>query len=222
MRILLIEDESDVATQIKLGLQKHFIVDTVDTGSDGIFYAQMNDYDVTLIDIGLPDMSGTEVCRLIRQSHPKVGILMLTANYELGYKVSSLDLGADDYITKPFSFAELISRIKAVYRRTRNVDFSRILKFDNLELNLENQTVTIDGTSHRFTKKEYKILEYLMVNKGKIVGREELLRKLWEHDEDLSSNTVDVHMRNLRKKLFSRGLDIVETIYGFGYRIKSN
>lgn len=222
MRVLLIEDEFDVATQIKLGLKSHFIIDHVDNGSDGVYYAQMNNYDVALIDIGLPDMSGTEVCKLIKNSCTGIGLIMLTAKLDLGYKVSSLDLGADDYVTKPFVFAELISRINAVNRRTKNFESTHIIKAPDIEINSSLRLVLIRGIETKFTKKEYGILEYLVLNKGRIVRREELLNKLWENDIEVSSNSVDVHMRNLRKKLLYLNLDPIETHYGFGYKYKVN
>jgi len=220
MRVLLIEDEFDVATQTKLGLKNHFIVDHVDNGSDGVYYSQMNNYDIVLVDIGLPDMSGTEVCKLIKTSCSGVGIIMLTAKAELGYKVSSLDLGADDYITKPFVFAELISRIKAVNRRVKNFDTTNVLKALGVEINTSTKTVCVTDVEVRFTPKEYGILEYLVQNKGRIVQRDELLNKLWENNIDISSNSVDVHIRNLRKKFLDRGIDPIDTVYGFGYRYK--
>ncbi len=220
MRVLLIEDEFDVATQTKLGLKNHFIVDHVDNGSDGVYYSQMNSYDIVLVDIGLPDMSGTEVCKLIKTSCSRVGIIMLTAKSELGYKVSSLDLGADDYITKPFVFAELISRIKAVNRRVKNFDTTNVLKAFGVEIDTTAKTVCVNNVEVRFTPKEYGILEYLVQNKGRIVQRDELLNKLWENNIDMSSNSVDVHIRNLRKKFLYRGIDPIDTVYGFGYRYK--
>ncbi len=220
MRVLLIEDEFDVATQIKLGLKNQFIVDHVDNGSDGVYYAQMNQYDVALVDIGLPDISGTEVCKLIRNSCSGIGIIMLTAKSDLGYKVSSLDLGADDYVTKPFVFAELISRIRAVNRRIKNFDATDVLKAAGIEIQTNRQVVLIEGVERKFTKKEFKLLEYFVLNKGRIVRREELLGKLWQNDIEISSNSVDVHIRNLRKKLIGFGFDPIETHYGFGYKFK--
>lgn len=218
MKILIIEDEKQVADNLKEGLEQHrFGIDVAYNGKDGYYLAGEYDYDIIILDLMLPDMDGEDLCRKFRNDGNKSFILMLTAKKQLDNIVNGLDCGADDYLTKPFEFSELLARIRALLRRTSK-DKDNILKTSDIILDIEKEKVEVNGNEVQLTKKEYMILEYLLRNRGQLIGRNQLLEHAWDRNVDIFTNVVDTHIKNLRKKLGKSG-NIIKTIYGSGYRI---
>ena len=218
MKILVIEDEKLIADILKKGLEYHkFSVDVSYSGNDGYLLTQQFEYDVVILDLMLPDISGEEVCRKIRQDKNNVFILMLTAKKLPEDIVSGLNYGADDYLTKPFEFSVLLARIRALLRRTSEKK-ENILEILNIRLFIDQEKVEIDSKEIELTKKEYMILEYLMRNKGQLLSRNQILEHAWDRNADIFSNIVNTHIKNLRKKIGKNG-NIIETVYGSGYRI---
>ncbi len=219
MKLLIIEDEKQVADNLKEGLEQHrFSVDVAYNGKDGYCLAGGYDYDIIILDLMLPDMDGEDLCRKFRNDGNKSFILMLTAKKQLDNIINGLDCGADDYLTKPFEFSELLARIRALLRRTSKYK-SNILKVSDISLDIEKEKVEVNGSETLLTKKEYMILEYLLRNRGQLVGRNQLLEHAWDRNVDIFTNVVDTHIKNLRKKLGKSG-NIIKTIYGSGYRIQ--
>ncbi|MHB1254247.1 MAG: response regulator transcription factor [Candidatus Humimicrobiaceae bacterium] len=218
MKILVIEDEKLIADILKKGLEYHkFSVDVAYCGNDGYLLTQQFEYDIVILDLMLPDISGEEICRKIRQDKNSVFILMLTAKKQPDDIVSGLNYGADDYLTKPFEFSVLLARIRALLRRTSDKK-ENILEILNIRLFIDQEKVEVDSKEIELTKKEYMILEYLMRNKGQLLSRNQILEHAWDRNVDIFSNIVNTHIKNLRKKIGKNG-DIIETVYGSGYRI---
>lgn len=222
MRILVVEDEHKIASAIKKGLeQERFAVDIAYSGVEGFDLAATEDYDCIILDLMLPEMDGFEFCRRLRQEKIQTPILILTARGNLDDKVQGLELGADDYLTKPFSFEELLARVRALIRRPRNL-VDPVLKVADLELDTNSFEVKRGKRKILLSKKEYAVLEYLMRNKDKILTKEQIISHVWDYDADILPNTVEVFIKNLRRKIdrpFSRHL--IKTIRGFGYKIES-
>lgn len=222
MRILVVEDEHKIASAIKKGLeQERFAVDIAYSGVEGFDLAATEDYDCIILDLMLPEMDGFEFCRRLRQEKIQTPILILTARGNLDDKVQGLELGADDYLTKPFSFEELLARVRALIRRPRNL-VDPVLKVADLELDTNSFEVKRGKRKILLSKKEYAVLEYLMRNEGKILTKEQIISHVWDYDADILPNTVEVFIKNLRRKIdrpFSRHL--IKTIRGFGYKIES-
>ena len=221
MRILVVEDEQAMADAIALGLTKNgYAVDTVYDGEAAIEAVDVDTYDLVVLDLNLPKVDGLEVCKHIRDNNMSMGILMLTARSSTDDRVTGLDIGADDYLIKPFHFAELLARIRAILRREvkqREVVHS----VGKLTLDPNNMHVSYDGNPISLTTKEYGILEYLLVNKGRVISQEELLEHIWDSNADMFSQTVKVHINNLRKKLGSSGAkNMIQTIKNKGYLIE--
>ncbi|MHB9126929.1 MAG: response regulator transcription factor [Candidatus Humimicrobiaceae bacterium] len=218
MKILVIEDEKLIADILKKGLEYHkFSVDVAYCGNDGYLLTQQFEYDIVILDLMLPDISGEEICRKIRQDKNSVFILMLTAKKQPDDIVSGLNYGADDYLTKPFEFSVLLARIRALLRRTSDKK-ENILEILNIRLFIDQEKVEVDSKEIELTKKEYMILEYLMRNKGQLLSRNQILEHAWDRNVDIFSNIVNTHIKNLRKKIGKTG-NIIETVYGSGYRI---
>jgi len=222
VRILVVEDEHKIASAIKKGLeQERFAVDIAYSGVEGFDLAATEDYDCIILDLMLPEMDGFEFCRRLRQEKIQTPILILTARGNLDDKVHGLELGADDYLTKPFSFEELLARVRALIRRPRNL-VDPVLKVADLELDTNSFEVKRGKRKILLSKKEYAVLEYLMRNEGKILTKEQIISHVWDYDADILPNTVEVFIKNLRRKIdrpFSRHL--IKTIRGFGYKIES-
>lgn len=218
MRILLVEDEPKLNASIKKGLQqKGYAVDNAFDGEEGQMFAESEDYDLIILDILMPKRDGLEVCKNLRAQGILTPVLFLTAKDALEEKVEGLDVGADDYLVKPFEFAELLARIRALLRRPR-VALSVMLQVGNLVLDTQAQLVTVDGKRIDLTLREFHLLEYLLRNKNKILSREEILEHVWDMNFDSFSNTVDVHVKNIRKKLKGEYATHLETVRGVGYR----
>ena len=167
----------------------------------------------------LPKKDGIEVCKAVRAQGIKTPILMLTARFDTTDKVNALDMGADDYLVKPFSLEELIARIRALLRRPQ-VALPTILKIQDIELDLSTRRVTVNSKEIKLTVKEFALLEYMMRNPNQVINRNQILDHLWGFDFDSFSNVVDVHMKNLRKKLNNRKNKVLETVRGIGYKMR--
>jgi len=220
MRILVVEDEKKVAAFIKRGLeQESYAVDVVEDGVEGQSFAEMNDYDAIILDIMLPKKDGLAICRELRQKNIHIPILILTAKTTVEDKVEGLDSGADDYLTKPFSFLELKSRIHALIRRSRGTS-SPILKIADLVVDPIKHTVNRHKHQIKLTPKEFAILELLLQHKDEVVSRTMIIEHVWDYNFDGLSNVVDVFVAALRKKIDSKSkLKLIHTLHGVGYKI---
>lgn len=222
MKILVIEDEHRIANTIKKGLeQEHYVVDVAYDGNAGYDLASSEDYDLILLDLMLPEMDGVTLCRKLRQTGNHVPVLMLTAKGQTDDKVTGLDAGADDYLTKPFSFEELLARIRALGRRPKTALDSQLTVGD-LTLNTKTYKVSRAGKPIELSNKEFTLLEYLMRNAGSIRTKEQIITHVWDYEADILPNTVEVYIRNLRNKIdypFTGKKPLITTIRGFGYKI---
>ncbi len=216
MRILIVEDEHRIANTIKKGLEQElFAVDVAYDGETGLDLASEESYDLIILDLLLPKVDGLTICKKIRQSGKHVPILVLTAKGQINDKVETLDAGADDYLTKPFSFEELLARIRALTRRPQKT-FNLVLKAGEITLNPKLFEVKIDNKIVQLSAKEFSLLEYLMRNLKKIVSKDEIINHVWNYDANILPNTIEVYVRNLRKK----GVNI-QTVRGFGYKVNN-
>ncbi len=223
MRILVVEDEKRIADFIARGLkEEHYAVDTAYDGEEGLYMAEINTYDLMIFDIMLPQNDGVEMCRRLRHKKINVPILMLTARAAIKDKIEGLNAGADDYLTKPFSFGELLARVKVLLRRS-TVHKTSFLKAADLELNQLNHEVKRAGKAIVLTAKEFMLLEYLMLNSAQVISRSMISEHVWNEQFDSMSNVIDVHIRNLRNKIdegFRRKL--IHTLRGSGYMLKNS
>jgi DNA-binding response OmpR family regulator len=223
MRILLVEDEEKVARFISVGLKaERFAVDTVRDGKEGLQMAQLNPYDLLIVDLMLPGLSGTELIRIVRRQNTDVPIVVLTARDALSDKVANFESGADDYITKPFAFAELLVRIKAQLRRG-SVNRANVIQIADLEIDRLAHQVRRNGTSIKLTAKEYSLLEYLATNAGRVLSRTMIVEHVWDQSFEGLTNIVDVYVRQLRAKIdepFTKKL--IHTVRSVGYVINED
>ena len=224
MRILIVEDEEKLAQAIKKGLEKEgYAADYLLDGESGQRRIQINhqDYDLIILDLMLPKITGFEVAKNVRDLGILTPILILTARDAIDDKVTALDTGADDYLVKPFSFEELYARVRALLRRPEQI-LPTELKVKDLSLNVNTRKVHRAGKEIPLTLKEFGLLEYLMRHPNQVLTREQILDHLWDFAFDSFSNIVDVHMKNLRKKVDQEYHDkLLETIRGVGYKIRS-
>ena len=220
MRILIVEDDKKVGGFLKRGLQEEqYAVDVCRNGTDALYLVQLNPYDVIVLDIMLPGMDGFTVCREMRQKAILTPILMLTAKDEIEDKVTGLSEGADDYLTKPFSFDELLARIRALMRRSQNYK-TKELKVRDLQLDSLRRMVTRSGKKIDLTGKEYALLEYLLRNRGRTVTPSMILEHVWDMGYMGSSNIVNVYINHLRNKIDKDfEIKLIQTIRGHGFRI---
>ncbi len=220
MRVLLIEDDRKAAKLLAKGLQEEgFVVDVALSGEEGEEQATVNEYDVIVLDWLLPGKDGIAVCRALRARDVSTPILMLTARDSLADRVNGLSTGADDYLTKPFGFAELVARIRALLRRSRLAQ-PAVLRVADLTLDPATRRVTRAGTPVALTSKEYAILEVLMRRAGEIVSRTRLVERVWDEASAVIDNLVDAHVSHLRKKIDPGGsVPLIHTVRGFGYRL---
>lgn len=216
MRILVVEDEHKIANSIKRGFeQETWATDVAYDGEEGYDLASSEDYDVIVLDLMLPGMSGMEICRRLRKEANHVPILMLTARGEISDRVEGLDSGADDYLVKPFAFEELLARIRALVRRPKESHSSE-LKIKDLVLNPNTFEVKRGNKNIELSRKEFALLEYLMRNAGKVVSKDNIIAHVWDYEADILPNTVEVFIGYLRDKI---GKDLIKTMRGFGYKI---
>lgn len=222
MRILVVEDEHRIATAIKKGLeQEHYAVDVVFSGDEGYDLASSEDYDLIILDLMLPVMDGLEICKQLRSQKIHTPILMLTAKSQIQDKVSGLNTGADDYLTKPFSFEELLARIRALLRRPKQTEAS-ILSLEDLKLDTIKLEVRRAEKEIFLTSKEFSLLEYLLRHPKMIVTKKQIIDHVWNYDSDILPNTVEVYIKNLRNKIdtpFTDSPALIQTVRGFGYKI---
>ena len=221
MKILLVEDEQKLADALAKGLGlEGYTVDTIAAGKKALtrISLQRSDYDLVILDLMLPSMDGHEICKQVREMNITIPILILTARAETDTKVKLLLSGADDYLVKPFSFAELNARIQALLRRPVE-SLPETLKVGDIELNPAERRALREGKEIPLTLKEFGLLEYFMRHPGIVVNREDLLNHLWDFNYAGFSNVVDVHVKNLRRKLGEDAGRLLETVRGIGYRL---
>jgi DNA-binding response OmpR family regulator len=222
MRLLVIEDQRKMASFIKRGLtESGYSVDLAETGSAGESFSAENDYDLIILDVMLPDQSGLDTARHLRQDGFQGPILMLTALSSTKDKVNGLDAGADDYLTKPFAFDELMARVRALLRRQSPTVQSSLLAFQDLEMDLVSRKVTRSGTELTLTPKEFALLEYFLRNPNRPVSRTQISEHVWDVHFDSGSNVVDVYINMLRKKVdASFPKKLIHTVVGVGYVLR--
>jgi DNA-binding response OmpR family regulator len=224
-RVLVVEDEVDIANLIKHTLERNgdASVDVAGRGDEALRAVAERRPDLIILDLNLPVLSGTEVCRILRQrpETAAIAIIMLTARTSEADRVSGLDLGADDYITKPFSLRELGARVRAVLRRRREGRLepprARVYKSAHIEADFDAVAVAVDGQPLRLTRREFELLRFLVENKNRVLSRERLLERVWGYERFVETRSVDVHVGRLRAKLGEAGRQI-ETVVGLGYR----
>lgn len=220
MRILVIDDDRDMRESLKTGLQSEcYVVDTVGTGEDGLYMSRTHDYDLILLDSVLPKKSGIQVCREIRAAGRSTPIIIVSVQSRVDDKVEFLNAGADDYVTKPFSFEELKSRIRALLRRPSEI-VNQIIEVDDLVIDCARQKVTRGTKEIYLTRKEFALLHHLATNGGAVASRASLMEHVWNDEIDPLSNTLESHIANLRKKIDRPAhRKIIETVPGRGYRM---
>ncbi|GAB3511371.1 response regulator transcription factor [Spirosoma knui] len=223
MKILLVEDEERLASFIRKGMSAEgYEVEVAYDGRTGLSFFRKDEYDIIILDVNLPQMNGFELCRLIRSENESVPVLMLTALDSLADKSDGFNAGADDYLAKPFEFQELLLRIRALTRRNGSKP-KQILRLADLELNLDTKTVTRAGKRIDLTTREYALMEYLMLNKGKIISRVDISERVWSLNFDSATNVIDVYISYLRKKI-DKGFSpkLLHTIVGMGYVLRED
>jgi DNA-binding response OmpR family regulator len=223
MKILVVEDEHRIANAVKTGLnQEKYTVDVAYEGQTGFDLALTEDYTVIILDLMLPKMDGLSVCRQLRKNNVHTPILILTAKGQLQDKVNGLNSGADDYLVKPFSFEELLARIKALSRRPKPIQ-NDLLAVADLEMNTSLFIVKRNSTLINLSSKEYSILEYLMRHHGQILSKDQIVSHVWDYESDILPNTVEAFIKNIRKKIdlpFTNLPKLIHTVRGFGYSLK--
>lgn len=218
MKILIIEDEPKIGYNLEKGLKNEGYETHLINNGDKALDEILKYYDLALIDIMLPGVSGIEIAKNIKKENPKTKIIFLTSKSMLEDKLYGFENGADDYITKPFSFEELLARIKAVLRRENQ---SNQIKLKDLIIDLNEQVIYKDTEQIKLSKKEFEILKFLAINKEKVFNKEEIIEKIWGIDADVLPNTVEVFVKSIRDKVEKPfGITVIETIRGFGYKIK--
>lgn len=220
MNILIVEDDEKILKSLKKGLKEEgFVVDVSKNGKEGLYLAEHNSYDIMILDWCLPELEGIDVCKKLRHGGNNTPILMLTVKNDIDDKVQSLDCGADDYMTKPFSFRELVARVRSLTRRLQ-YNNSSLLSVDTLTLDLQKREVKRSGQLIELTNKEFSILLYLLNNRGNIVTHTQLQDKIWGMDDSIVSNVINVFVFHLRKKINLDGeKPLIQTIRGSGYKI---
>lgn len=222
MRILIVEDEHRIANTIKKGLeQEHFTVDIAYDGTTGFDLASVEEYNLLILDRMLPRLDGLEMCKKLRSENIHTPILILTAKGQIQDKVKGLDSGADDYLTTPFSFEELLARIRALIRRPKKMS-ETVLKAGDLSLDTRKFTVTRNGKDIKLSNKEFTLLEYMMRHSNTILTKDSIVNHVWDYEADILPNTVEVYIKNIRKKVdepFKDKKSLIQTVRGFGYKI---
>ncbi len=220
MRLLIVEDDKKVGAFLERGLkEENYAVDVCRNGADALYLAQVYPYDVIILDIMLPGKDGFSVCRELRDSNVLTPIIMLTAKDTLDDKVQGLTVGADDYLTKPFSFEELLARIRALLRRSQDYK-TKALHVGDLEMDPVRRLVTRGGQKIALTGKEYALLEYLMRNQGRVLSQSMIIEHVWDMDYEGASNIVNVYINHLRRKIDKdHPVKLIKTVRGHGYQI---
>ena len=225
-RILIVEDEQKIADTLKLGLTENgYQIETAYSGSIAWKIIQSNPFDMVLLDINLPGINGFELCKYIRSRQPNIPIIMLTALGSLNDKIEGYDVGADDYVIKPFEFKELLMKIRVLLKKTmnQNIPVGTTLKAGSIEMNLDSKEVTRNGLTINLTAKEFQLLEYLLRNKNRVVSRADIAINVWAMDFDTNTNVIDVYINYLRNKVdkpFENKM--IHTLVGMGFILKEN
>lgn len=220
MKILIVDDEKAIVEFLKQGLESQmFEVETAGDGERGAFLGRTGNYDLIILDYMMPKMNGLEVLKDIRSENKNIPIIMLTVKSELSAKEQLFDLGADDYITKPFLFDELLMRIKAILRRPAKIE-NELFKIDNLTLNAKTKIIRRDSREIYLTRREFSLLEYLLRHRGSIVSRQQILEHVWDYNADPFSNSIESHIASLRRKLNkNKNRNLIHTFNGRGYKL---
>jgi DNA-binding response OmpR family regulator len=225
MKILIVEDEHKIANLIKQGLeQEKMVVDLAYDGTSGYDLASMEDYDLIILDRMLPGLDGLMICKKLREKGNHTPVLILTAKGQTMDKVEGLDSGADDYLTKPFAFEELLARIRALTRRPKQT-ISQKLQVEDLILNLSSYEVIRGAEKIKLSSKEFSLLEYLIKHKNSIVTKEQIISHVWSYEANILPNTVEVFIGYLRNKIdrpFKNKDNLIHTVRGFGYKLGKN
>ncbi|MDA3802771.1 MAG: response regulator transcription factor [Patescibacteria group bacterium] len=228
MKILLIEDEQEIASFVKKGLEKEmYLVEIEKDGEEGSFKARTSSYDLIILDYVLPKLNGNLVLKEIREDNNHTPVLFLTIKKELNFKKECFEMGADDYLPKPFLLDELIFRVKALLNRPKKIK-ENVLKIDNLILDCVSGTVKRENKELYLTKKEFSLLEFFFLNRDRIVSRSQILENVWDYNADPFSNSIETHIASLRKKLKPRRLaknksrELIHTFSGRGYKMSVN
>ncbi|MCT6699732.1 MULTISPECIES: response regulator [unclassified Rheinheimera] len=216
MRILLVEDDMDLAQGLQLALREQgFTVNQVSLGQQALASIRSQDCDAVVLDLGLPDIDGLDVLKITRQKYAKLPVLVLTARDGVDDRIRGLDLGADDYLVKPFAMSELFARLRVIERRLGTAS-SHLIRLQNVELDATAHQVAVDGAVLSLSRREYMLLKVLMESAGRIKTREQLEASLYAWGEEVASNALEVHISNLRKKLPK---DFIKTVRGVGYSV---
>ena len=223
MRILVVEDEKDLNNIITKHLKKNnFSVDSVFNGEEALEYLDYGTYDLIVLDIMLPKVNGYEVIKKLRENKNETAVLMLTARDSIEDKIKGLDLGADDYLIKPFDFGEFLARIRALIRRKYG-NTSNTMEIDDLCIDIAKKTVVRGGKNIELTGKEYEVLEYLIQNKGHVLSRDKIRDSVWDYGYEGESNIIDVLIKNIRKKIdIGNSKQLIHTKRGLGYVLKED
>ena len=225
MRILVVEDEHRIAHSLQKGLeQERFAVDVAYTGGEGYDLASSEDYDLIILDIMLPEMDGVTLCKELRKNKIHSPILLLTAKSQTSEKVTGLNSGADDYLTKPFSFEELLARVRALLRRKGTV-VQTSLSIDNLTMDVGRFEVKRGEVFISLTSKEFSLLEFLLTKKNQIISKDQIIQHVWNFDADILLNTVEVYIKKLRDKIdnkFPEQKQLIKPVRGFGYKLSGD
>jgi DNA-binding response OmpR family regulator len=222
MQILIVEDEKKIANFLRRGfIEEGFAVDIANDGEEALYKFEINEYDIIILDLMIPKVDGITVCRQIRDINTDIPILVLTAKDAIKDKVSGLDAGADDYVTKPFSFSELSARIRALLRRGKKAD-PTILTIDNLSLDPATRIAKRENRTITLTTREYALLEYFMRNPNRVLTKTELLEHVWDYNYEGLSNVLETYVKYLRKKLkvHPKEKDLIYTMRGSGYILR--
>ncbi len=221
-QILVIEDEPTIVEFLRTGLQyEGYGVLIASNGRTGLTLAERNDVDLVILDLMLPDIDGIKICKKLRVEGNAVPVIMLTAKTDIQDKVEGLNIGADDYLTKPFHFEELIARIRALLRRTGHTSETALLEVADIILNVETMEVTRSGTPVHLTPTEFSLLELFMRHPKRVFTRETLLNRIFGYDFTGDTNIVDVHISHLRDKIYDKPPKLIRTVYGSGYSLQT-
>ena len=219
MKALIVEDDSSIRNVLRMGLtHKSFAVDEADNGETGSYLARVNNYDVIILDNVLPKKMAKEICTEIRSARVTTPIILLSGRSDVLTKIDLLRSGADDYITKPFSFEELLARISAVTRRPDTI-VDAVFIIGNIKLNTHTHEITRNGRRLTLTRKEFAIVELLMRNESRIISRSMIMEHVWNNEVDVFSNTVESHILNIRRKLGDTRRKLIQNVPGKGYRV---
>lgn len=223
MKVLIVEDEQSLANEIESFLkQSHYICDIAHSWKEGLDKCDNNSYDFLLLDIGLPDKDGFQLLEEVKKDSPEIAVIILTARGNVEDRIKGLEMGADDYLPKPFSLHELLARMHAITRRKFNMTDARV-NLDGFTVDLKSRTINYKDKEIELSKKEFDLLNYLILHKNRPLSRMQLSEHLWGEfaDDDYDSNYIDVHIKNIRKKLSAHGpVDWIETVRGIGYKVK--